>query len=202
MTLFFAFGLWQAASTVVCKHRKLDETSEILRRYHAAVGQFLDPYVDFEENLRWLCEMNSFANDRIFQETEDDKVTCGCPENPCRRNQRYNEQRFGENKDRRWAIYERESRFGETATHYEKSRECISTMQVLLMEIYYVHKTYLTIIAAVIFLVIITFVYCAHEKNNLKESLKKAIEEQKRLRKKLSEKEMFHNIQETSYELN
>ena len=174
MTLFFAFGLWQAALTAVCEHGQLDEPFEIFRRCHTACDLILDPYVDFEEKFRWLCEMNSFADNRVFKKAKDNKVMCECPENPWRR-------------------------FRETVTHYEKSRECFSTMQDLPTEIYYEYKTYLTIIVAVIFLFVIALVYYY---NDLKKSSKKANEEQERLPEELYEKEMFHNIQETNYTLN
>ena len=201
MILFSTFGLWQTASTAVCENRKLDDSPENSRRYHTASDLFPDPYVDFEEKFRWSCEMNSFAGDRVFQETENVKVTWGCPEISWRRNKHCDyKRRFGEDKDRSWAIFERVSRFSKTVTHYERSRECFSTIQDLPMELYYEYKTYLTITVAIIFLVVIALVDCIRENNNLRKSLKKAIEEQERLREELPERKMFHNIQETNYD--
>ena len=176
------FVLWETATIFCSEQRKLDELSKTFRRYLTAINTFLDPYVDFEDKCRWLHEINFLADDRVFQgtePTEDGKVVRGYPLD-CRR-----------------AIYERVSRYTKTVRHYKKSRECISTMQDLLMEMYCEYKTYLAIIVAVIFFVIIALVSYICENNNLKKCLKKAIEEQKTLREKLSESEMFHNIQET-----
>ncbi len=60
---------------------------------------------DMEEyDTQCLCEMNSFIDAEVLEPTEGGKVMCGCAENACRRNPFY-QKRFGEDYDRRWAIY-------------------------------------------------------------------------------------------------
>ena len=61
------------------------------------------------------------------------------------------------------------------------------------------YKTYLTIVVAVIHLVFLAFVFhVLRENNDLRKSLEEATAERERLREELlSERERFHNIQET-----
>ena len=230
-SVLFALVLWQTTSIADAKQRKLDEPSEIFRRYQRPVETFLDSYVDF----RWLDELNLFTDDGVFQETEDGKVVCECLENPSRRNQRYEcERGFGKDEDCWWVIYQRARKSGEKMGNCEASKKCFPPMQELASEMYYwkkkavnclifmkmkadmidhcwqmkdeirnrkesEYKKYLAIVAAVIFLVFSGLVYYVCENNDLRKSLKEAITERERLREKLlSERERFHNIQETN----
>ena len=124
--VLFALVLWQTVS-IACGRRKLDEPSEIFRRYEAALDSFRDPYFDFQDEFRWLCEMNSLMYDRAFQESENGKVVRGCSQNSCRKNQHY-ERRFCEGEDCRWVIHEQVRKNGEKMGNYEAIKECFAAM--------------------------------------------------------------------------
>ncbi len=89
-----------------------------------------------EHPSQCLCEMNSFIDAEALESTKEGKVMCGCAENACRRNPFY-QKRFGEDNDRRWAIYERVNRNPEQNVHYVPSKESLASMENIAGEITY-----------------------------------------------------------------
>ena len=119
--VLFALVLWETTSIAYGNRRKLDEPSDIFLKYHTAVKIFLAGYVDFED-FRWLGETNSFTHGKIFQETEDDIVLCGC---------------LGKNEGCRKVIYERIRKSGEKMGNHETSEKCFAPTRELAKEIHY-----------------------------------------------------------------
>ena len=96
-----------------------------------------EKYVDFEDKSECLCETNSFTDGRILQRRKESKEMCGCSENACRRKESY-KRKFGEDNDRRWAVYERVSKSKETSEHYvTKESLAITAIQDLTKKIDY-----------------------------------------------------------------
>jgi cell division protein FtsL len=80
-----------------------------------------------KENIsQCLCKANSFIDSHHALHTKDGlQVACGCSENACRNKNSYRK-RFGEDNDRRWAIYKAmNSKSGENG-HYVPSKESIA----------------------------------------------------------------------------
>ncbi len=92
-----------------------------------------------EHPSQCLCEMNSFIDAEVLEPTKEGKVMCGCAENACRRNRCY-QKRFGEDNDRRWAIYERMNKNPEQNVHYVPSKESLASMKDIAGEITYWKK--------------------------------------------------------------
>ena len=215
IVVLFSFVLWKTVSVAEGKRGNLGEPSDISKESTAI------SYFDFKYNSRRLCEMKPFMDGKFLQHTEDDKVMCSS-EDPCRKNQRY-QKRFGKNKGKR-AGEDRQERAGHYETskdvvqdkgiHYwkEKAINCLNFMNSKTGKNNYrkkmadevrnkkesEYKTYLAIVVALAIPVVVSVFY-VRENKHLRKSLKETIAEGERLREELSEREMFHNIQETNY---
>ena len=214
--VLFVFVLWKTVSTADGKRGDLGESSQISKVLTAL------KYVNLKYEFWRLCEMKPFMDGGLLQQTEKDKVMC--PENPCRKNQRH-EKRFREDRDKRMSEdKQKEASHYETSKKLvpdldkeihnwkEKAIDCLNLMKSKTSKNNYrkqmademmrrkesENKTYLAVAVVLVFLGGVV-IFCVRENNDLKKDLKEAIAERERLREELSEREMFHNIQETNY---
>ena len=105
--------------------------------FHALWWEILPGDDDMKEDAsQCICEMTSFTDGQFLRRTKDGKVMCGCSENSCRRNPAY-QKRFGEDNDRRWAVYKRMSRNPDKSRHYIPSEESLALMKNIAGEITY-----------------------------------------------------------------
>ena len=81
-----------------------------------------------EDVSQCLCEVNSFTDGYVLKATSDGMVACGCLDNSCWKNPKY-EKRIDIHNDRRWAIYETVNVGLEKNGHYVPSKKCQASMK-------------------------------------------------------------------------
>ena len=90
---------------------------------------------DMEEDVSdCRCEINPFT-DRYVRTYDHGKIMCGCADKACRKEQFY-EKRFGEDNDRRWAVY-KVTRKTPDNRRYVPSNKSLHVMHNLVGEIDY-----------------------------------------------------------------
>ena len=168
-----------------------------------------------EDASQCRCEMTSFTDGKQHLErTVDGKVMCGCSENACRRNSYY-QRRFGEDNDRRWAVYKRVSRSLDSR-YYVPSKESRASMEDIGGEIDYwkqkveilsiekenlvsEYKLRIGIAIAVAICVASSLVICLYKRwKNAERLLEKANTERDRLEEQLSQQEVLENSEPTN----
>ena len=96
--------------------------------FHALWWEIFTGNDHMKEDLsQCLCEANSFIDDDVLENTEEGKVMCGCVGYFCWRKTNYNS-RFGEDNDRRWAIYKTMNGKIGNSGHYVLSKELLAVM--------------------------------------------------------------------------
>ena len=108
--------------------------------FHALWWEIFTGNDHMKEDLsQCLCEANSFIDDDVLENTEEGKVMCGCAGNFCWRKTNYNS-RFGEDNDRRWAIYKTMNGKIGNSGHFVPSKESLAVMEDIAGEINYWKK--------------------------------------------------------------
>ena len=72
----------------------------------------------------------------FLRPTNDGMVMCGCLDNSCWKNPKY-QKRIGIHNDRRWAIYETVNAGLEKNRHYVPSKKCLASMEDIADQITY-----------------------------------------------------------------